>query len=84
MGAKDEEREGTKAAFIQLDEKSKVNISNREDMDVLFVNYNEILSNPEEQLEKVHRFFKDKDLNLAKMVEAVDNTLYRQRRVKGQ
>ncbi len=84
MGAKDEEREGTKAAFIKLDEKSKVNISNREDMDVLFVNYNEILSNPEEQLEKVHRFFEDKDLDLAKMVEAVDNTLYRQRRVKGQ
>lgn len=84
MGSKDEEREGTKAAFIKLNEKTKVNISSREDIDVLFVNYNEILSSPEEQLVKVHRFFEDKNLDLAKMVEAVDNTLYRQRRAKGQ
>lgn len=84
MGAKDEERESTKEAFIKLDEKTKVSISNREDMDVLFVNYNEILSNPEEQMRKVHGFFKDKDLDLEKMVESVDSALYRQRRAKGQ
>lgn len=83
MNAKDEERESTKLAFLKLNERSKVNISNREDMDVLFVNYNEILSNPAEHLKKVHDFFKDKDLDLPKMVEAVDNALYRQKRVKG-
>jgi hypothetical protein len=52
-------------------------------MDVLFVNYNEILSDPEEKLGKVHRFFGDKKLDLTKMVEAVDSQLYRQKRVKG-
>jgi len=80
MNAKDEERKSTKAAFEKLNEKSKTDISGREDMEVLFVSYNEILSNPTEQLEKVHRFFADKDLDLDGMVEAVDRKLYRQRR----
>jgi hypothetical protein len=70
-------------AFIKLNEKTKTDISQRDDMDVLFVNYNEILSDPAEQLGKVHRFFGDKNLDLAKMLEAVDSQLYRQKRVKG-
>lgn len=80
MNAKDEERESTKAAFKKLNEKSKADISSREDMEVLFMSYNEILSNPREQLEKVHRFLADKNLDLDRMVEAVDSKLYRQRR----
>lgn len=83
MDSTDEEREGTKLAFEKLNEKTKSDISQRQDMDVLFINYNEILSNPEEHLAKVHRFFEDKNLDLEKMVQAVDNALYRQRRVKG-
>ena len=83
MNSTDKEREGTKLAFEKLNEKTKSDISQRQDMDVLFINYNEILSNPEEQLAKVHSFFEDKNLDLEKMVQAVDNTLYRQRRVKG-
>jgi hypothetical protein len=83
MDAKDKERAGTKLAFIKLNEKTKTDISQRDDMDVLFVNYNEILSDPAEQLGKVHRFFGDKNLDLAKMLEAVDSQLYRQKRVKG-
>lgn len=82
MDAKDEERAGTKLAFIKLNEKTKTDISQRDDMDVLFVNYNEILSDPEEKLGKVHRFFGDKNLDLTKMVDAVDSQLYRQKRVK--
>lgn len=80
INAKDEERENTKAAFVKLNEKSKADISNREDMEVLFVSYNEILSNPRGQLGRVHRFFVDKNLDLDRMVEAVDSKLYRQRR----
>ena len=82
MHAKDEERKSTRAAFIKLNEKSKTDISSREDMEVLFVSYNEILSNPREQLGKVHRFFADKNLDLDRMVEAVDSKLYRQRRAE--
>ena len=83
MDTKDEEREGTKSAFMKLNEKTKNDIGQRDDMDVLFVNYNEILSDPEEQLGKVQSFFEEKNLDLTKMVEAVDNRLYRQKRIKG-
>lgn len=81
MDAKDEERAGTKSAFMKLNEKTKIDISQRDDMDVLFVNYNKILSDPEEQLGKVQSFFGEKNLDLTKMVEAVDSRLYRQKRV---
>lgn len=81
MKAKDEDREGTKSAFMKLNAKTKNDISQRDDMDVLFVNYNEILSDPEEHLGKVRRFFGDRNLDLAKMVKAVDRQLYRQKRV---
>jgi hypothetical protein len=82
MDAKDEERAGTKSAFMKLNEKTKTDISQRDDMSVLFVNYNEILSDPEKQLEKVQSFFGEKNLDLTKMIEAVDSRLYRQKRVK--
>lgn len=80
MSAEDEKREDTKAAFIKLNEKTKEEISRREDMDVLFVNYNEILSNPREHLEKIHGFLKDQNLDLEKMLIAVDRGLYRHRK----
>lgn len=82
MGEKDEEREGTKKAFIKLNKKTKAEISGREDMNVLFVDYNGILSNPGKHLEEIHRFLRDKNLDLDKMIEVVDNKLYRERRVR--
>lgn len=80
MNSTDEEREGTRLAFEKLNEKAKSDISRRKDMEVLFINYNEILANPEESLARVHRFFEEKNLDLEKMVQAVDETLYRQKR----
>ncbi len=80
MRAKDEERDETKKAFIKLDNKTKADIEEREDMQVLFVNYNEILSSPKKHLEKIHGFLKERNLDLDKMIKAVDEKLYRQRR----
>ena len=80
MGATDKEREETKNSFLKLNEKTKAEISQRKDMKVLFVNYNQILSNPRQHLRKIHRFLQDKNLDLDKMIEAVDKSLYRQRR----
>jgi hypothetical protein len=80
MGAKDEERDETKEAFIRLNEMSKTKISERKDMEVLFVDYNNILSDPQKNLEKIHHFFEEKNLDVHKMIEAVDQRLYRQRR----
>ncbi len=81
MGSKDEEREDTKKAFIKLNDKTKAEIIEREDIKVLFVNYNEILSSPKEHLNEIFRFLQDKNLDLEKMMKVVDNRLYRQRRM---
>ncbi len=80
MGAKDENRDDTKKAFIKLNDKTKAEITEREDMKVLFVNYNEILSGPAEHLNEIHRFLQDKNLDLERMTKVVDDRLYRQRR----
>ena len=82
MGAKDEERDDTKKAFIRLNNKTKADINEREDMQVLFVNYNEILSSPKKHLEEMHSFLREKKLDLKKMIDVVDNKLYRQRKVR--
>lgn len=82
IGAKDEKREETREVFIKLNEKTKTDIEKRADMDVLFVNYNEILSNPKKSLKEIHRFLKDKKLDLEKMMEVIDKRLYRQRRAE--
>jgi len=80
MRAKDEERDDTRKAFIKLNNKTKADIKGREDMQVLFVNYNEILSSPKKHLEEIHGFLEEKNLDLEKMIEVVDEKLYRQRR----
>jgi len=80
MRARDEERDETRKAFIKLDNKTKADIREREDMQVLFVNYNEILSSPKKNLEEIHGFLEERNLDLEKMIEAVDEKLYRQRR----
>lgn len=81
MGTKDEERDDTRRAFIKLNRKTKTEIIKREDMKVLFVDYNEILSNPKVHLNEIYRFLQDKNLDFEKMMEVVDNRLYRQRRM---
>ena len=81
MDSKDEEREDTKEAFIKLNNKTKAEIIEREDIKVLFVNYNEILFSPKEHLNEIFRFLQDKNLDLEKMMNVVDNRLYRQRRL---
>ena len=47
--------------------------------DVLYINYNELVNDPAEGIKKINRFLDD-SLDLDRMAEAVDKTLYRQRR----
>jgi len=77
---KDEEREKTKESFMKLNDLIKNLIRNREDMDVLLVNYNDIVSNPSSNIKKIYNFLNLKDIDLEKMISSVDKTLYRQRR----
>ena len=80
IGKKDTNREETKISFIKLNDMIKKSINEREDIEVLFINYNEILSNPKNNLKRIIDFLDVSDEILDKMVEVVDNRLYRQRR----
>ena len=50
----------------------------RKYMDVLYINYNDILENPDEQIKILNQFLNDK-LNAEKAVNAIDESLYRNR-----
>lgn len=79
---KDENREETKKIFMKLNNMVKNQLKNREDINVLFVNYNHILSDPENNIKKIQNFLHICENDFDKMMEAVDNRLYRQRRTK--
>jgi hypothetical protein len=76
----DENREDTRIAFTKLNDMIMSQIREREDIDVLFVNYNEIMSNPAENVTKIYDFLDSTEFDLEKMIAAVDNSLYRWRR----
>ncbi len=79
-GKKDENREETKDVFTKLNNMIKKLIKNRGDVEVLYINYNEIMSNPEKNIEKVVKFLNLSDKDLDKMIKSIDKNLYRQRR----
>jgi hypothetical protein len=76
----DETREETKKSFKKLNEKIKNDIKYRDDIDVLFVNYNEMLEIPEETIERVCNFLNLYDAAVNAMIGVIDTRLYRQRR----
>ena len=79
-GIKDENREETKESFVKLNLMIKNQITTREDMEVLLVNYNNILSNPETDIKRIADFLGFSDNSLDKMISVVNPNLYRQRR----
>jgi hypothetical protein len=48
-------------------------------IDVLYVNYNEVIQSPEENVQEINQFL-DNKLDIGKMVGVVDESLYRQRK----
>ena len=78
---KDENRGDTREVFQKLNKMIIDIISLREDAEVLFVDYNEIISDPESQVKKIYSFLENPEFDLEKMVASVDDTLYRKRRV---
>jgi len=76
----DQNREETKASFIKLNDMIKDLITKRGDIQVLFVNYNQIVADPKGQVRKIAEFLGQKDIDQAAMVAAVDAKLYRKRR----
>ena len=76
----DKTREETKESFKKLNEKIKNDIKYNDDIDVLFVNYNEMLEIPEENVKRVCNFLNLHDAAVNVMVGVIDTHLYRQRR----
>ena len=80
IGEKDGDREITKEVFSKLNNITKKIIQERKDIDILIVNYNNILLDPKNNLKKIIDFLGLSEDVLNKMVEAIDKKLYRQRR----
>jgi hypothetical protein len=76
----DQDREETKASFLKLNDMIKGLITKREDVEVLFVNYNQIVADPKAQIQKIGVFLGQKDIDEAAMIAVVDAKLYRKRR----
>lgn len=76
----DTNREETRESFVKLNSMIKDYIRDREDVEVLLINYNEILSNPSTNVKRIYDFLGLADVDLEKMIDTVDKKLYRQRR----
>jgi hypothetical protein len=79
-GIKDPKRQETRDIFIKLNNMIKKTINEREDIDVLYVNYNDIISEPEIHIQKICKFLDLPSLNPENMLQSIDARLYRQRR----
>jgi hypothetical protein len=77
---KDDAREETKESFTKLNNMIKNMISIREDSDVLFISYNDMLANPEENIRKIADFIGNPEIDTNKMLASIDQKLYRNRK----
>lgn len=76
---KDTNRKETKEIFRKLNSLIKKQIESRNDIHVLFVNYNDIISQPEYIGKKIIAFLGCTDVDIHDMIAPVDKNLYRQR-----
>ena len=79
-GKKDIDRLDIRTSFEKLNSMIKDKLISRNDVDVLFINYNNILEEPEKNIKKIGSFLNIKNLNIEEMVSVIDPSLYRQRR----
>ena len=79
MKKKDEDRVESKKNLVKLNNVIKKKIQEKKDLDVLFVNYNNTLKNPKNNIKKILDFLSLPYDNLDKMINAVDLKLYQSR-----
>ena len=75
----DTNREETKQAFLKLNTFIKETIQQRSDCSVLFISYNEIIENPQREINHIIKFLNIQPPHLDAMISTVDDGLYRQR-----
>ncbi|MBU1187283.1 MAG: sulfotransferase domain-containing protein [Acidobacteria bacterium] len=76
----DNNRDETRLVFTKLNNMIKNLLVEREDCDVLFVNYNDIMSDPKNHIRAIHEFIGSPDVNLEKMIATVDTGLHRNKK----
>lgn len=81
-GIKDKSRDETRTSFLKLNNMIKNKMKSREDIELLLVNYNDIISNPQNNIRKIYEFLGLPDVDLDEITKTVDKKLYRQRRKK--
>lgn len=81
IGKQDKNHSKIKNSIIKLNDMIKKIIISREDVDVLFLNYNSVLIKPEKNIKKILSFLKLKENKniVKKMINAIDINLYRPR-----
>jgi hypothetical protein len=80
LGKKDLSRDETKQAFVRLNNMIKQQIRKREDTEHIIINYNQTISNPKSNINKIAGFLNLSENAQSKMMAAIDSRLYRQRR----
>jgi len=78
---KDDNREEIKESFLKLNKLVQEMIEERSDIEHLFVNYNQIIKKPVKNIKKISNFIKEMDVDLNKMIQSVDLSLYRNREI---
>jgi len=76
---KDENRAETKQIFLKLNTMIKNIIQERDDCQVLFINYNEMIKQPKQEINKILLFIGEKQADKQAMIQTIDTDLYRQR-----
>jgi hypothetical protein len=76
----DPDREGTKAAFVKLNEMTKGQLGTRPDVSLLVVNYNAIVRDPGPEIRRISEFLGASGIDEKAMAAAVDEKLHRNRR----
>ena len=76
----DKDRDATRNAFTKLDKMIRNLISERDDIDVLFFDYNQTLQDPAKSAAEINEFLEIGDLDIEEMTAAVDKRLYRNRK----
>jgi hypothetical protein len=78
-GVKDRNRSDIKDSFLKLNKLVKNLIISRDDIEVLFLNYNEFLKDPKKNIYKIGRFLKIENVDVEEMSSVIDHSLYRHR-----
>ncbi len=76
----DDNRAETKEVFSKLNSMIVNLLNERQDVEVLFVSYNEILTDPPQNIGKIYDFLDSEEFDRDAMIATVDARLYRKRR----